>query len=141
MKRTCVHGGADTLGLLEFGANWTWHCNLVSIVHDCIFGCVAIHRCHIAGRRLSCNKIATRIVYKTSTITTFHIVYHNIVFIFLGTSKYESTSYLCTLFDIQCCKSVIRKLVYSSICSFDSSVNCIIQDNTSYQCAAFIQDT
>ncbi len=36
-------------------------------------------------------------------------------------------SYLCTLFDIQCCQSVIRKLVYGCMCRLDSSVNYIIQ--------------
>ena len=46
---------------------------------------------------------------------------------FLGMSKYESTSYVCTLFDIQCCQSVIRKLVYGFMCRLDSSVNYIIQ--------------
>ena len=46
---------------------------------------------------------------------------------FLGMSKYESTSYLCTLFDIQCCQSVIRKLVYGFMCRLDSSVNYIIK--------------
>ena len=46
---------------------------------------------------------------------------------FLGISKYDSTSYLCTLFDIQCCQSVIRKLVYGFMCRHDSSVNCIIK--------------
>ena len=45
---------------------------------------------------------------------------------FLAWSKYESTSYLCTLFDIQCCQSVIRKLVYGFMCRLDSSVNYII---------------
>ena len=45
---------------------------------------------------------------------------------FLVMSKYECTSYLCTLFDIQCCQSVIRKLVYGFMCRLDSSVNCII---------------
>ena len=45
---------------------------------------------------------------------------------FLGMSKYEGTSYLCTLFDIQCCQSVIRKLVYGFMRRLDSSVNCII---------------
>ena len=49
--------------------------------------------------------------YKKSTITKLQIAYHNILKMFLGMSKYESTSYLCTLFDIQCCQSVIRKLI------------------------------
>ena len=32
-----------------------------------------------------------------------------------------------TFFDIQCCQSVIRKLVYGFMCRLDSSVNYIIQ--------------
>ena len=68
--------------------------------------------------------------YKTSTITELQIAYHNntIFLMFLGMSKYESPSYLCTLFDIQCCQSVIRKLVYGFMCRLDSSVNYIIKD-------------
>ena len=66
-------------------------------------------------------------ITKKSTITKLQIVYHNILLMFLGMSKYESTSYLCTLFDIQCCQSVIRKLVYGFMCSLDSFVNCIIK--------------
>ena len=65
--------------------------------------------------------------YKKSTITKLQISYHNILKMILGMSKYESTSYLCTLFDIQCCQSVIRKLVYGFMCRLDSSVNYIIQ--------------
>ena len=53
--------------------------------------------------------------YKKSTVTKLQISYHNILKMFLGMSKYESTSYLCTLFDIQCCQSVIRFM-----CRFDS---------------------
>ena len=55
-------------------------------------------------------------------------------------SKYECTSYICTLFDMRCCQSVIRKLVYGFMCRLDSSIN----DNkgyTSYQFAVYIQDT
>ena len=65
--------------------------------------------------------------YKKSTITKLQIAYHNILKMFLGMSKYESTSYLCTIFDIQRCQSVIRKLVYGFMCRLDSSVNCIIK--------------
>ena len=64
--------------------------------------------------------------YKKSTITKLQIAYHNILKMFLGMSKYESTSYLCTRFDIQCCQSVIRKLVYGFMCRLDSYVNYII---------------
>ncbi len=66
--------------------------------------------------------------YTKSTITKLQISYHNIFKMFLVVSKYESTSYLCTLFDIQCCQSVIINLVYDFICRLASSVNYIIKD-------------
>ena len=59
-------------------------------------------------------------LHKKSNITKLQIAYHKM---FLGMSKYESTSYLCTLVDIQCCQSLIRKLVYGFMCRLDSSVN------------------
>ena len=77
------------------------------------------------------------------SITKLQIAYHNILLMFLGMSKYESTSYLCTHFDIQCCQSVIRKctpfdiqccqsvirkLVYGFMFRLDSSVNYIINN-------------
>ena len=48
--------------------------------------------------------------------------------LFIGTSKYESTSLLCTLFDVQCCQSVIRNMVYMFRCRLDSSVNHNLND-------------
>ena len=66
--------------------------------------------------------------YTKYTITKLQIAYHNILKMFLGMSKFkESTSYLCTLFDIQCCQSVIRILVYEFMCRHDSSVKYIIK--------------
>ena len=57
-------------------------------------------------------------------------------------SKYESTSYLYTLFDIQCCQSVIRKLVYGFMCRLDSSVNCIMKGIlASYRLTARLLDS
>ena len=55
---------------------------------------------------------------KTSTITKLQIDYHNMFLMFLVMSKYESTSYLCMLADIQCCQSVIRKSVYGFMSGF-----------------------
>ena len=66
--------------------------------------------------------------YKKSTLNRLHIAYHNIFNLFIGMSKYESTSLLCTLFDVQCCQSVIRNMVYRFMCRLDSSVNCILND-------------
>ena len=80
--------------------------------------------------------------YNKSSITKLQIDYHNDFIMFLGMSKYESTSYLCTLFDMQCYQSVMRKLVYGFMCRLDSYVNYImIKGYTSYQFAVNIQDT
>ena len=67
-------------------------------------------------------------ITKKSTINKLQIAYHNIFLMFLGMSKYESTSYLCPLFDVQSCRSVIRNFIYGFICRLDSSVNYIIKD-------------
>ena len=48
--------------------------------------------------------------------------------LFIGTSKYENTRLLCTLFDVQCCQSVIRNMVYRFMCRLDSFVNYILND-------------
>ena len=61
--------------------------------------------------------------YNKSTITKLQIAYHNICLNVSWHAKYESTSYLCPRFDIQCCQSVIRKLVYRFMCRLASSVN------------------
>ena len=66
--------------------------------------------------------------YKKSTLNRLHIAYQNILKLFIGMSKYESTSLLYTLFHVQCCQSVIRNMVYRFMCRLDSSVNCILND-------------
>ena len=50
--------------------------------------------------------------YKKSTLNRLHIVYHSIFKLFIYLWKYESTSLLCTLFDVKCCQSVISNMVY-----------------------------
>ena len=83
---------------------------------------------HILSYFLFTHVYSTTVVeLQISTITKLQIYYHNIKKMFLGISKYESTCYLFTLFDIQCCQSVIRKLVYWCMCRLDSSGNCIIK--------------
>ena len=66
--------------------------------------------------------------YNKSTLNRLHIAYHNIFKLFIGMSKFESTSLLCTLFDVQCCQSVIRNMVYKFLCRLGSSVNYILND-------------
>ena len=75
--------------------------------------------------------------YKTSTITKLQIAYHSTFKMFLGMSKYErSTRYLCTLFDIQCRQSVIRKL---DVHNEDSS--CQMAPNTLFWCRVYTNTT
>lgn len=57
-----------------------------------------------------------------------HIAYHNILKLFIGTSKCECTSLSCTLFDVQCCQSVIRNIMYKFMCRLNSSSNYILND-------------
>ena len=61
-----------------------------------------------------------------TTLDRLHIAYHNILKLFIGTSKYERISLLCTLFDIQCCQSVTKNMVYRFMCRLDCSVICFL---------------
>ena len=63
-----------------------------------------------------------------TTLDRLHIANHNILKLFIGTSKYESISLLCTLFDIQCRQSATREKVYRFMCRLDCSVNYILND-------------
>jgi len=66
--------------------------------------------------------------YKKSTLNRLHIACHNIFKLFIDMSKYENTSLLCTLFDVQCCQSVIRNMVYRFMCRLHSFVKYILND-------------
>lgn len=66
--------------------------------------------------------------YSNVTIRKLHISYHNIFKLFLKLPKFESTSLLCTVFDVQCCQSVIRKAIYNFMCRLDESSNLILQN-------------
>ena len=65
---------------------------------------------------------------KKSTLNRLHSAYHNIFKLFIGMSKFESTSLLYTVFDVQWCQSVIRNMAYRFMCRLDSSVNYILND-------------
>ena len=51
--------------------------------------------------------------YRRATIIGLCTSYYNILKKFLGLSKYERTSMVCTLLNVQRCRAVIRGLVYS----------------------------
>lgn len=65
--------------------------------------------------------------YKKSTVNRLSISYHNIMKMFLGLSKYESTSMLCAYMNIHCYQSLIRKLTYKFIQRLNTSENTIIK--------------
>lgn len=64
--------------------------------------------------------------FKQSSIQKLCIAYHNTMKSFLHLCKYESTSLVCSVFDIPCCKAVIRKLTYRFMCRLQNSNNSII---------------
>ena len=41
-------------------------------------------------------------------------------------SKYESTSVLCTVYNVLCCQAVIRNLVYRFMCRLQASNNSLV---------------
>jgi hypothetical protein len=64
--------------------------------------------------------------YKKATIKKLYIAYDNIFKLLLGFCKYDSTSLLCTLFDVPSCSSVVRKFVYRFCVRLEGSNNPII---------------
>ncbi len=59
--------------------------------------------------------------YKKASINKLYIAYHNILKLFLGLSKYEST--WCVMMDVPCCAAVIRNLIFRFICRLIKSEN------------------
>ena len=49
--------------------------------------------------------------YKRMSICKLQIIYHNILKMNIGLSKYESTSATCAIANTQCCQSVIRNIL------------------------------
>ena len=61
-----------------------------------------------------------------STINRLYVSYHNLLKMFLGLPKYESTRLICMGLDVQCCQAVIRKLIYKFMSRLEASKNGII---------------
>ena len=64
--------------------------------------------------------------YKKSTINKLYVAFHNTLKLYVGASKFVSTGLCCALFDVQCCQSVIRNLVYKFIVRVDTCHNSLI---------------
>ena len=54
------------------------------------------------------------------------ITYHNVFKMSISMSKYESTSVLCTVYNVLCCQAVIRNLVYRFMCRLQASNNSLV---------------
>ena len=59
--------------------------------------------------------------YKKCTMKLLLITYHNVFKMSISMSKYESTSLLCTVYNVLCCQAVIRNLVYRFMCRLQAS--------------------
>ena len=65
--------------------------------------------------------------YKKSSINCLYVTYHNTFKKLLGMSKFESTSLLCTAFNVQCCQAVIRNLVFRFLTRLEVCHNLIVK--------------
>ena len=64
--------------------------------------------------------------YKKCTMKRLLTTYHNVFKMSISMSKYESTSLLCTVFNVLCCQAVIRNLVYRFMCRLQASNNSLV---------------
>ena len=51
------------------------------------------------------------------------VTFRNLLRMFLGLPKFESTSLLCAVLDVRCCQTVIRKLVHRFMSRMEGSKN------------------
>ena len=54
-------------------------------------------------------------------------------------SKYESTSVLCTVYNVLCCQAVIRNLVYRFLCRLQASNNSLVMSIQSSSLVQYIR--
>ena len=64
--------------------------------------------------------------YKKCTMKRLLITYQNIFKMSISMSKYESTSLLCTVYNVLCCQPVIKNLVYRFTCRLQASNNSLV---------------
>ena len=64
--------------------------------------------------------------YKKCTMKRLLITYHNVFKMSMSMSKYESTSLLCTVYNVLCCQAVIGNLVYRFMCRLQASNNSLV---------------
>ena len=91
------------------------------------------HMCSIGVRlalfRSFCSPMYTSQLwwnYKKCTMKRLLITYHNVFKMSISMSTYESTSLLCTVFNVLCCQAVIRNLVYRFMCRLQASNNSLV---------------
>ena len=91
------------------------------------------HMCSIGVRlalfRSFCSPMCTSQLwwnYKKCTMKRLLITYHNIFKMSISMSKYESTSVLCTVYNVLCCQAVIRNIVYRFMCRLQASNNSLV---------------
>ena len=50
--------------------------------------------------------------YSKQSINKLYVSYHNIFKMLLGVSKFERTSMLCTVLNVQCCQSINKNIIF-----------------------------
>ncbi len=66
--------------------------------------------------------------YKQYVMKSLQLAYHNCLKTFMGVSKYESTSTICSYLNVKTCNGVIRNYIYKFICRLETSQNPLIQN-------------
>ena len=91
------------------------------------------HMCSIGVRlalfRSFCSPMYTSQLwwnYKKCSMKRLLITYHDVFKMSISMSKYESTSLLCTAYNVLCCQAVIRNLVYRFMCRLQASNNSLV---------------
>ena len=103
----------------------------LSIQENVLLG--KFHMCSIGVRlalfRSFCSPMYTSQLcwnYKKCNMKRLLITYHNVFKMSISKSKYESTSLLCSVYNVLCCQAVIINLVYRFMCRLQPSNNSLV---------------
>ena len=65
--------------------------------------------------------------YRAKTMQAIKIAYHNVLKKFVGLSKFASTSFTCSVFQIKSFGELVRRLAYTFIVRIERSMNSIVR--------------
>ena len=65
--------------------------------------------------------------FKRESMRKLTVAYHTILKLLLGFSKYDSNSYVCSVFNIKNCEAVMRNFIFKFIVRVENSSNKLLQ--------------